>query len=199
MCTGCKRDFLFICTDYHASTCSPQQFNCANGNCIQTSLICDGNNDCGDNSDEAPELQCGKSWRSFSMYYTIPQYIFPLEINVLFPSLLEFCIFQDQGLAAPVSSRVSFGIRVLHAVSRWALCVTVRRTAQTPQMSCRTAPIAPATWTSLPAPMVAAFWFPFSTSLLLQPYTIMTFFCVWIVSGEGSYTPLDFRINNVCK
>lgn len=55
-----KRD-LCLFTDYPVSTCSPQQFICANGHCIQTSLICDGNNDCGDNSDEAPELQCGNS------------------------------------------------------------------------------------------------------------------------------------------
>jgi len=36
--------------------CSPSEFSCGNGNCIDNSLVCDGTNDCGDNSDE---VSCG--------------------------------------------------------------------------------------------------------------------------------------------
>ena len=32
--------------------CPKNNFMCANGKCVKASLICDSNNDCGDNSDE---------------------------------------------------------------------------------------------------------------------------------------------------
>lgn len=51
--------FLYVCAEDIVKTCSPSQFACTNGNCVSQSMVCDGNNDCGDNSDEVPELQCG--------------------------------------------------------------------------------------------------------------------------------------------
>lgn len=36
--------------------CQPGEFACKNNRCIQERWKCDGDNDCLDNSDEAPEL-----------------------------------------------------------------------------------------------------------------------------------------------
>ncbi len=36
--------------------CQPGEFACKNNRCIQDRWKCDGDNDCLDNSDEAPEL-----------------------------------------------------------------------------------------------------------------------------------------------
>ncbi|GBN83676.1 hypothetical protein AVEN_224604-1, partial [Araneus ventricosus] len=35
-----------------SSQCAPSQFKCSNGRCISMGNLCDGNKDCGDNSDE---------------------------------------------------------------------------------------------------------------------------------------------------
>ena len=35
------------------SSCAVDQFTCANDKCLDSQLLCDGNNDCGDNSDES--------------------------------------------------------------------------------------------------------------------------------------------------
>lgn len=55
-----ENDFLCSCAEDQIKTCNPSQFTCTNGKCVPQSMVCDGNNDCWDNSDEAPELQCGE-------------------------------------------------------------------------------------------------------------------------------------------
>ncbi|XP_013176217.1 PREDICTED: low-density lipoprotein receptor isoform X2 [Papilio xuthus] len=46
-----------------SKVCSQKQFQCANGKCIPISWLCEGDNDCGDNSDENIE-ECKKESRT---------------------------------------------------------------------------------------------------------------------------------------
>ena len=43
---------------YHAGTCQSKEYQCTNGKCLSGILVCNLDDDCGDNSDE---IQCGKS------------------------------------------------------------------------------------------------------------------------------------------
>ena len=43
---------IFLYNPIYAESCSSSAFQCDNDRCVTSSDRCDGNNDCGDNSDE---------------------------------------------------------------------------------------------------------------------------------------------------
>ena len=50
----CVMSVVFLFT----ATCPPNKFTCTNNNCVPRSHLCDGDDDCEDNSDETTD-QCG--------------------------------------------------------------------------------------------------------------------------------------------
>ncbi|KAJ8934130.1 hypothetical protein NQ314_013589 [Rhamnusium bicolor] len=52
------------------SNCNVDQFNCDNKKCIPVEFLCDGMDDCGDNTDEKPELCSHASQSSFTISVT---------------------------------------------------------------------------------------------------------------------------------
>ncbi|XP_055332442.1 uncharacterized protein LOC129584320 [Paramacrobiotus metropolitanus] len=46
---------------FAGGSCPISQFKCDNENCVYRSMLCDGRDDCKDNSDEGPLAKCGKA------------------------------------------------------------------------------------------------------------------------------------------
>ena len=55
-------DYHFLSLLFKDYTCGEHEFSCSNHKCIPLSLKCNGENDCGDNSDETDECK-GKTCR----------------------------------------------------------------------------------------------------------------------------------------
>ena len=54
------------------STCRAEHFTCANGRCIRASYVNDGDNDCGDQSDE----QASECMQHIHMYVSVSPFFF---------------------------------------------------------------------------------------------------------------------------
>ena len=53
-------------------TCDPSsEFTCGNGRCIPKVWKCDFDDDCGDGSDEAESLKCGKNPQKFLLKVSV--------------------------------------------------------------------------------------------------------------------------------
>ena len=67
-CNPCIKAYVVCISILYTAdieACLPNQLQCGNGNCIDTSLKCDGSDDCGDNSDE---IDCGMWTISYSSF-----------------------------------------------------------------------------------------------------------------------------------
>ena len=63
-----------------AGSCGDKEFECKNGNCIQSEWTCDSENDCGDNSDETlPECREYVFAGLCLVYFQIP-----VTVNMVF-------------------------------------------------------------------------------------------------------------------
>lgn len=76
LCPGFKEPFSNGTCPSAGQTCSVDYFQCANGNCVPKYWQCDGDNDCGDNSDEVKctKVSCGPNSFQCDNGKCIPSY-----------------------------------------------------------------------------------------------------------------------------
>jgi hypothetical protein len=56
----CDGSLVDVFSPTAGSDCEPSEFPCDNGNCVYVGYVCDGDDDCGDGSDEST-LLCGST------------------------------------------------------------------------------------------------------------------------------------------
>ncbi|XP_045173816.1 low-density lipoprotein receptor-related protein 12-like [Mercenaria mercenaria] len=80
-----EKGFDMVITQYHTGSCGAKEHSCRNGRCISDSLVCNGYNPCGDNSD------CATSPNTEQIVVVIVS-IFGSLLALLAISVLGYCI-----------------------------------------------------------------------------------------------------------
>ena len=55
-----QESFFFFFSEFSQTTCASNYFKCDNNRCIPMMWVCDGDNDCGDLSDEDERHNCSE-------------------------------------------------------------------------------------------------------------------------------------------